>query len=146
MNEASSKVVQKKVNVNWIPRSFILKRLTIRGSESLPLTYLSLFCMRVHIYVIAIFVGSSALDTTYNVRVALKKLSRPFQSSVHAKRTFRELRYLKHLKHENVSLQKKELKGRVKVAVKCAWVFGMYSCGTDACAESTHVHVYYMQT
>lgn len=44
----------------------------------------------------------SALDTQYKTRVALKKLARPFQSSVHAKRTYRELRYLKHLKHENV--------------------------------------------
>ena len=45
---------------------------------------------------------SSALDTVYNVRVALKKLARPFQSNVHAKRTYRELRLLKHMKHENV--------------------------------------------
>ena len=43
------------------------------------------------------------MDTTYNIRVALKKLARPFQSSVHALRTYRELRYLKHMKHENVS-------------------------------------------
>ena len=47
---------------------------------------------------------SSALDTTYGIRVALKKLSRPFQSNVNAKRTYRELRLLKHMKHENVSL------------------------------------------
>lgn len=47
---------------------------------------------------------SSALDTSYNIRVALKKLSRPFQSSVNAKRTYRELRLLKHMKHENVSV------------------------------------------
>ena len=42
------------------------------------------------------------MDTTYNIRVALKKLARPFQSNVHAKRTYRELRLLKHMKHENV--------------------------------------------
>ena len=47
---------------------------------------------------------SSALDTTYNVRVALKKLARPFQSSIHALRTYRELCYLKHMKHENVCI------------------------------------------
>lgn len=33
----------------------------------------------------------------------MKKLSRPFQSLIHARRTYRELRLLKHLKHENVS-------------------------------------------
>lgn len=44
----------------------------------------------------------SATDTVYNVKVALKKLARPFQSNVHAKRTYRELRLLKHMKHENI--------------------------------------------
>jgi p38 MAP kinase len=34
--------------------------------------------------------------------VAIKKLSRPFQSAVHAKRTYREIRMLKHMNHENV--------------------------------------------
>jgi p38 MAP kinase len=43
------------------------------------------------------------MDAKYNVRVALKKLARPFQSPIHALRTYRELRYLKHMKHENVS-------------------------------------------
>ena len=38
---------------------------------------------------------SSALNTETNVKVALKKLSRPFQSAIHAKRTYRELRLLK---------------------------------------------------
>lgn len=46
---------------------------------------------------------SSAMDTTYNIRVAIKKLSRPFQSNVHAKRCYRELRLLRHMNHENVS-------------------------------------------
>lgn len=36
------------------------------------------------------------------VKVAIKKLARPFQSQIHAKRTYRELRMLKHMKHENV--------------------------------------------
>ncbi|KAI1306282.1 Mitogen-activated protein kinase 14 [Halotydeus destructor] len=35
-------------------------------------------------------------------KVAIKKLARPFQSAIHAKRTYRELRLLKHMKHENV--------------------------------------------
>jgi serine/threonine protein kinase len=38
-----------------------------------------------------------------HVKVAIKKLARPFQSAVHAKRTYRELRMLKHMNHENVS-------------------------------------------
>lgn len=45
---------------------------------------------------------SSAVDTVHNVKVAIKKLARPFQSAVHAKRTYRELRMLKHMNHENV--------------------------------------------
>eukprot|EP00069_Balaena_mysticetus_P000559 bmy_14623T0 len=44
---------------------------------------------------------SSAYDTRLRQRVAVKKLSRPFQSLIHARRTYRELRLLKHLKHEN---------------------------------------------
>ncbi|XP_073940855.1 mitogen-activated protein kinase 11 isoform X3 [Castor canadensis] len=44
----------------------------------------------------------SAYDTQLRQKVAVKKLSRPFQSLIHARRTYRELRLLKHLKHENV--------------------------------------------
>lgn len=44
----------------------------------------------------------SAHDTDNNIKVAIKKLARPFQSAVHAKRTYRELRLLKHMNHENV--------------------------------------------
>ena len=47
-------------------------------------------------------VYSSAFDTENNVKVALKKLARPFQTNVHSKRTFREFKYLQHMKHENV--------------------------------------------
>lgn len=43
------------------------------------------------------------------LKVAVKKLSRPFQSIIHAKRTYRELRLLKHMKHENVSGEKLSL-------------------------------------
>uniref|UniRef100_A0A8C4H462 mitogen-activated protein kinase n=1 Tax=Dicentrarchus labrax TaxID=13489 RepID=A0A8C4H462_DICLA len=45
---------------------------------------------------------SSAYDMSTGLKVAVKKLSRPFQSIIHAKRTYRELRLLKHMKHENV--------------------------------------------
>uniref|UniRef100_A0A7N8XHR7 mitogen-activated protein kinase n=1 Tax=Mastacembelus armatus TaxID=205130 RepID=A0A7N8XHR7_9TELE len=44
----------------------------------------------------------SAYDVKAGLKVAVKKLSRPFQSTIHAKRTYRELRLLKHMKHENV--------------------------------------------
>ncbi|XP_053657968.1 mitogen-activated protein kinase p38b-like [Anopheles marshallii] len=44
----------------------------------------------------------SAMDTEHNVKVAIKKLARPFQSAIHAKRTYRELRMLKHMNHENI--------------------------------------------
>lgn len=47
--------------------------------------------------------SSSAFDMKTALKVAVKKLSRPFQSIIHAKRTYRELRLLKHMKHENVS-------------------------------------------
>lgn len=47
--------------------------------------------------------NSSADDLKTGLKVAVKKLSRPFQSIIHAKRTYRELRLLKHMKHENVS-------------------------------------------
>uniref|UniRef100_A0A8C5HN71 mitogen-activated protein kinase n=1 Tax=Gouania willdenowi TaxID=441366 RepID=A0A8C5HN71_GOUWI len=47
-------------------------------------------------------VPGSADDVKTGLKVAVKKLSRPFQSIVHAKRTYRELRLLKHMKHENV--------------------------------------------
>ncbi|KAF2349996.1 Protein kinase domain [Trinorchestia longiramus] len=44
----------------------------------------------------------SAVDTSTNTKVAIKKLSRPFQSHIHAKRTYRELKMLMHMDHENV--------------------------------------------
>uniref|UniRef100_A0A8C5HYP0 mitogen-activated protein kinase n=1 Tax=Gouania willdenowi TaxID=441366 RepID=A0A8C5HYP0_GOUWI len=44
----------------------------------------------------------SSFDVKTGLKVAVKKLSRPFQSIIHAKRTYRELRLLKHMKHENV--------------------------------------------
>lgn len=44
----------------------------------------------------------SADDADTGYKVAVKKLARPFQSLIHAKRAFRELRLLKHMYHENV--------------------------------------------
>lgn len=53
--------------------------------------------------VIFSFVTSSAMDAKTGTKVAIKKLARPFQTHIHAKRTYRELRMLKHMDHENVS-------------------------------------------
>ncbi|XP_076008602.1 mitogen-activated protein kinase 12b isoform X1 [Genypterus blacodes] len=44
----------------------------------------------------------SAWDRRSGSQVAIKKLHRPFQSKLFAKRAYRELRLLKHMKHENV--------------------------------------------
>ncbi|KAI7792167.1 mitogen-activated protein kinase 11, partial [Triplophysa rosa] len=44
----------------------------------------------------------SAYEVRLRQKVAVKKLSRPFQSLIHSRRTYRELRLLKHMKHENV--------------------------------------------
>ncbi|XP_035645666.1 mitogen-activated protein kinase 12-like [Oncorhynchus keta] len=46
--------------------------------------------------------GLSAVDFRTGTTVAIKKLHRPFQSELFAKRAYRELRLLKHMKHENV--------------------------------------------
>ncbi|KAM6162369.1 mitogen-activated protein kinase 12 isoform 3-T3 [Erethizon dorsatum] len=44
----------------------------------------------------------SAVDGRSGAKVAIKKLYRPFQSELFAKRAYRELRLLKHMRHENV--------------------------------------------
>ncbi|XP_023558268.1 mitogen-activated protein kinase 12 isoform X3 [Octodon degus] len=44
----------------------------------------------------------SAVDSRSGAKVAIKKLYRPFQSELFAKRAYRELRLLKHMRHENV--------------------------------------------
>lgn len=43
------------------------------------------------------------MDSRTGAKVAIKKLYRPFQSELFAKRAYRELRLLKHMRHENVS-------------------------------------------
>ncbi|MGH0164452.1 UNVERIFIED_CONTAM: hypothetical protein FKN15_004316 [Acipenser sinensis] len=43
----------------------------------------------------------SVYDVKLRQKVAVKKLSRPFQSLIHSRRSYRELRLLKHMKHEN---------------------------------------------
>ncbi|XP_064425322.1 mitogen-activated protein kinase 13-like [Latimeria chalumnae] len=44
----------------------------------------------------------SVVDVKTGEKVAIKKLCRPFQSEIFAKRAYRELKLLKHMKHENV--------------------------------------------
>ncbi|XP_061689601.1 STKc_p38 domain-containing protein isoform X2 [Syngnathoides biaculeatus] len=44
----------------------------------------------------------SAIDQRTKEKVAIKKLYRPFQSLIHTKRSYRELRLLRHIDHENV--------------------------------------------
>lgn len=52
--------------------------------------------------------SSSAYDVVLRQKVAVKKLSRPFQSLIHCRRSYRELRLLKHMKHENVRARRTE--------------------------------------
>lgn len=56
-------------------------------------------------YLHALLYASSACNEKTKEKVAIKKLHRPFQSEIFAKRAYRELRLLKHMKHENVSTQ-----------------------------------------
>ncbi|KAI2805966.1 Mitogen-activated protein kinase 14 [Blomia tropicalis] len=44
----------------------------------------------------------SAFDRSRQMNIAIKKISTPFQTPIHAKRTYRELKLLKHMKHDNV--------------------------------------------
>jgi p38 MAP kinase len=45
---------------------------------------------------------SKANDSVLNKKVAIKKLSDPFATSVHAVRAYREIKLLKHVKHYNI--------------------------------------------
>ena len=69
------------------------------------------------------FGQSSAIDTSRNIKVAIKKIARPFQSAIHAKRTYRELRLLKHMNHENVS--KRLLSKRWLICLSLLQVIGL---------------------
>lgn len=46
--------------------------------------------------------NSSAKDQLSGTSVAIKKIMKPFSTPVLSKRTYRELKLLKHLRHENV--------------------------------------------
>jgi hypothetical protein len=47
---------------------------------------------------------SSAKDQLTGASVAIKKIMKPFSTPVLSKRTYRELKLLKHIQHENVRL------------------------------------------
>src|ERR1700733_4793834 len=53
-------------------------------------------------YVINMY--SSAKDQLTGSSVAIKKIMKPFSTPVLSKRTYRELKLLKHIQHENVCL------------------------------------------
>jgi serine/threonine protein kinase len=46
--------------------------------------------------------GSSAKDQLSGTSVAIKKIKQPFSSTALSKKTYRELKLLKHLRHDNV--------------------------------------------
>lgn len=48
----------------------------------------------------------SAKDQLTATSVAIKKIMKPFSTPVLSKRTYRELKLLKHIRHENVSVKK----------------------------------------
>ena len=52
--------------------------------------------------IVRFLVYSSAKDNLTGQNVAVKKIMKPFSTPVLSKRTYRELKLLKHLKHENV--------------------------------------------
>lgn len=70
---------------------------------------------------------SFAIDQKTKEKVAIKKLYRPFQSLIHAKRAYRELRLLRHIQHDNVSLKFKEEcnKPRVELDVVCSCIINI---------------------
>ncbi|MGH0126407.1 UNVERIFIED_CONTAM: hypothetical protein FKN15_030271 [Acipenser sinensis] len=55
-----------------------------------------------------------AIDQRTKEKVAIKKLYRPFQSLIHAKRAYRELRLLRHIQHENAKRYIQALPPQVK--------------------------------
>lgn len=70
--------------------------------ESTSSSNRALLCVIVSHSLSYVLLLSSALDSRTGAKVAIKKLYRPFQSDLFAKRAYRELRLLKHMKHENV--------------------------------------------
>eukprot|EP00069_Balaena_mysticetus_P008147 bmy_05849T0 len=84
------------MNLTW--RKGFYKQDVNKTAWELPKTYVSL----THVGSGAYGAVCSAIDKRSGEKVAIKKLSRPFQSAIFAKRAYRELLLLKHMQHENV--------------------------------------------
>ena len=56
----------------------------------------------IHVVLFWFLIHRSAFDSVKNVRVAVKKLTRAFETVELAKRSYREIKILKHMDHENV--------------------------------------------
>jgi p38 MAP kinase len=54
--------------------------------------------------------NSSAKDQLTGASTAIKKIMKPFSTPVLAKRTYRELKLLKHIQHENVCIHQLSLR------------------------------------
>ena len=65
------------------------------------LRYFSVHSVNTDVYHFVIC--SSAIDQKTKDKVAIKKLYRPFESLIFAKRAYREVRLLRHIQHDNVS-------------------------------------------
>lgn len=50
------------------------------------------------------FGSSAAVDSETQEEIAIKKIGKAFDNKVDAKRTLREIKLLRHLEHENVTL------------------------------------------
>lgn len=70
---------------------------------------------------------SFAIDQKTKENVAIKKLYRPFQSLIHAKRAYRELRLLRHIQHDNVSLTR-EIWSRLYINIICVCIVYIITC------------------
>ncbi|XP_049571944.1 mitogen-activated protein kinase 13 isoform X5 [Orcinus orca] len=84
------------MNFTW--KKGFYKQDVNKTAWELPKTYVSL----THVGSGAYGAVCSAIEKQSGEKVAIKKLSRPFQSEIFAKRAYRELLLLKHMQHENV--------------------------------------------
>lgn len=74
-----------------------------RCTDVAPLDRTARFFPRCYlVYVTCADSLSSAKDQLSGTSVAIKKIMKPFSTPVLSKRTYRELKLLKHLRHENV--------------------------------------------
>uniref|UniRef100_A0A4X2LW09 mitogen-activated protein kinase n=1 Tax=Vombatus ursinus TaxID=29139 RepID=A0A4X2LW09_VOMUR len=84
--------------MSFIRKRGFYKQEVNKTAWELPKTYVTL----THVGSGAYGAVCSAIEKKSGEKVAIKKLSRPFQSEIFAKRAYRELMLLKHMQHENV--------------------------------------------